>query len=40
MKNVLVTSDHIIFKKKLHMVKRLWQEIDDKDGDFVVEYNS
>ena len=27
-------------EKLLHVVKRLWQEIDDKDRDFVVEYNS
>ena len=35
--NIFVTSDHIIFKRKfLHVVKRLWQEIDDRDRYFVV----
>ena len=39
--NIVVTSDHIIFKgRSLHVVKRLFKYLDFKDIDFVVSCNS
>ena len=38
--DLIVTSDHIKFKGKLlHVVWRIWQELDSKDRDFVVSYD-
>ena len=38
--NLVVTSYRIILKEKLlHVLQRVWQEIDAKYRDFVVEYN-
>ena len=38
--NLVVTSELIISKEKsLHVVKRVWRELDAKDIEFVVVYN-
>ena len=39
--NIVITSDHIRFKgKSFHVVQRVWRELDTKDREFVVSYNS